>query len=164
MFIASFYRLTVEILKMLMWINAYKTTAHCLYTHIAMEMNCCPWKLKQCSMSIQWCPTFCSKLFILYIRNLLMKVIHFSARIAIFIPAWIRKLIDGFLNKTSDFNCQYLFFCHRLVLLRDVPILQSAKEIESFVNKNKGNNDLVFSFQKAIGTYGKVQGNLLWLK
>lgn len=41
----------------------------------------------------------------------------------------------------------------QLVLLREVPILQSEKEIESFINKHKGATDIIFSFQKAIGTY-----------
>ena len=79
-------------------------------------------------------------------------------------PAWIHKLIDDMRFFIKTLIANIFFFCHRLVLLRDVPILQSAKEIESFVNKNKRNNDLVFSFQKAIGTYGKVQGYLVWLK
>lgn len=52
-------------------------------------------------------------------------------------------------------NLQYIFF-YRLVLLREVPILQSEKEIESFINKHKGTTDIIFSFQKAIGTYGNV--------
>lgn len=52
-------------------------------------------------------------------------------------------------------NLQYIFI-YRLVLLREVPILQSEKEIESFINKHKGTTDIIFSFQKAIGTYGNV--------
>ncbi|XP_062571904.1 thioredoxin domain-containing protein 16-like [Saccostrea cucullata] len=41
----------------------------------------------------------------------------------------------------------------QLALLREVPILQSKEERENFVNKHKGTHDVVFSFQKAIGTY-----------
>ncbi|XP_061174523.1 thioredoxin domain-containing protein 16-like [Saccostrea echinata] len=41
----------------------------------------------------------------------------------------------------------------QLALLREVPILQSQEERENFINKHKGTRDIVFSFQKAIGTY-----------
>lgn len=59
-------------------------------------------------------------------------------------------------------NLQYIFI-YRLVLLREVPILQSEKEIESFINKHKGTTDIIFSFQKAIGTYGNVD-NKSWFR
>ena len=43
----------------------------------------------------------------------------------------------------------------RLALLKEVPIIQDRDERIDLMNKNKGIRDVFFSFQKAIGTYGK---------
>ncbi|XP_033734149.1 thioredoxin domain-containing protein 16-like [Pecten maximus] len=41
----------------------------------------------------------------------------------------------------------------QLVLLREVPILQRREEREDFEYRNRGVRDIIFTFQKAIGTY-----------
>lgn len=41
----------------------------------------------------------------------------------------------------------------QLVLLREVPILQRREEREEFEYRNRGVRDVIFTFQKAIGTY-----------
>ena len=45
----------------------------------------------------------------------------------------------------------------RLALLREVPIIQDRDERIELLDKNKGKRDVFFSFQKAIGTYGKYK-------
>ena len=42
----------------------------------------------------------------------------------------------------------------RLVLLKEVPIVQDLDERKQLLKKYKGHRDVFFSFQKAIGTYG----------
>ena len=48
-----------------------------------------------------------------------------------------------------------LYLIFRLVLIHDVPILQSVEERLEFENKYKGQKDIIFTYQKAIGTFGK---------
>ncbi|XP_050406902.1 thioredoxin domain-containing protein 16 [Patella vulgata] len=41
----------------------------------------------------------------------------------------------------------------QLVLLHEVPIIQNRADMEEMIDKNKGKTDVIFSYQKAIGTY-----------
>ena len=51
---------------------------------------------------------------------------------------------------------EYLYLHYRLVLLREVPILQTMEERVQFQEKHSGSHNIVFSYQKAIGTFGKL--------
>lgn len=44
----------------------------------------------------------------------------------------------------------------RLVMLQDVPILQTSASISDMEQKVKGNKNIIFTYQRAIGTYGKI--------
>ena len=48
----------------------------------------------------------------------------------------------------------FFFTLVRLVLLREVPILQTASERKEYEAKNAGSHDILFCYQKAIGTAG----------
>jgi hypothetical protein len=54
-----------------------------------------------------------------------------------------------------------LYLIFRLVLIHDVPILQSVEERLEFENKYKGQKDIIFTYQKAIGTFGKLFHDML---
>ncbi|KAH3846442.1 hypothetical protein DPMN_088743 [Dreissena polymorpha] len=43
----------------------------------------------------------------------------------------------------------------RLVLLREVPILQSKEEMQTQLAHFRGKQDVVVGYMKAIGTFGK---------
>jgi len=46
-------------------------------------------------------------------------------------------------------------FIPRCVLLYDAPILQSASERADLEARSKGHFDVVYTFQKALGTYSE---------
>jgi hypothetical protein len=41
-------------------------------------------------------------------------------------------------------------------MLREVPILQTLKEVERFLGTMRGKKDVIFGHMKAIGTFGKL--------
>lgn len=48
----------------------------------------------------------------------------------------------------------WMYLFDRIVLIRDVPILQTQKERLEFEEQHVGKHDVIFSFQTAIGTHG----------
>ena len=52
-----------------------------------------------------------------------------------------------------------LYLIFRLVLIHDVPILQSVEERLEFENKYKGQKDIIFTYH--IGTFGKLFHDML---
>ena len=46
------------------------------------------------------------------------------------------------------------------MLIHDVPILQSVEERREFEEKYKGKKDILFTYQKAIGTFGRSSSGL----
>ena len=55
----------------------------------------------------------------------------------------------------SAYHSYFYVSDFRIVLLREVPILQSREERLDFEKKYHGKSDIVFSYQQAIGTYGQ---------
>ena len=41
-------------------------------------------------------------------------------------------------------------------MLRQVPIVQSPKEVRGLLSRMRGKHDVIFGHTKAIGTFGKV--------